>query len=190
MRAFCSIVLHPPVNCSREYLFSASPASSEVPPFSFFVPVCCCALYVYGSFDCRLNAITLLVNQILSASSVVICRNLLYPVDVSATGLLCLFSLCMACPVVRLDLLCPQLQYALSDRRRNRLKHKVVKRRRNDSLRNVLCRSRRSPVCTWPKINARCRVQCLGHNSPCPPPSCLPPPAVSTCPCLSALIPN
>lgn len=54
--------------------------------------------------------------------------------------------------------------------------------------RNVLCLSIHSSVCTCLHLNARCRAQCKWHISPSP--SCLLPPPVSTCPCLSALIPN
>lgn len=54
--------------------------------------------------------------------------------------------------------------------------------------RNVLCLSIHSSGCTCLRLNAGCRTRCKLHISPSA--CCLLPPPVSTCPCLSALIPN
>lgn len=54
--------------------------------------------------------------------------------------------------------------------------------------RNMLCLCIHSSVCTCLHLNAGCRAECQWHISPSV--SCLLPPPVSTCPCLSVLIPN
>lgn len=190
VQLFCSIVLHLHVYCSLKYFSSASPAASQVIPFCLFVPVgllCFVCLWLFQlspechHSSCQSKLLCLCCG--LLQKPAVPCRYVSYraaSVFCATHDMFCgqIRSVLSWAPVYFVlyfneDITLAALEMTLSVLSSELTVYSVMLSKTQGcktARRNVLCRSMHSPVCTWLQINAGCRAQRQGHESPFPPP--------------------